>query len=102
VYTEESVWRYTPGKGQPGAQIDLLLDRQDFCISICEMKFSNTSFAIDKTYALELTQKREVFRNKTKTAKTIFLVMVTTFGTQDNSHKTGLIQNDVLLEDLFK
>lgn len=25
IYTEESVWRHVPGKGQPGAQIDLLL-----------------------------------------------------------------------------
>ncbi len=101
VYTEESAWRYVPGKGQPGAQIDLLFDRQDFCISICEMKFSNTTFTIDKAYATELTQKREVFRSKTKTPKTIFMVMVTTFGTQDNSYKTGLIQNDILLQDLF-
>lgn len=101
VYTEESAWRYVPGKGQPGAQIDLLFDRQDFCISICEMKFSNSSFTIDKAYAAELTKKREVFGNKTKTSKTIFIAMVTTFGTQDNSHKIGLIQNDITLEDLF-
>jgi predicted AAA+ superfamily ATPase len=102
VYTEESAWRYVPGKGQPGAQIDLLFDRQDFCISICEMKFSNSSFSIDKAYAAELMKKREVFVNKTKTLKTIFIVIVTTFGTQDNSYKTGLVQNDITLEDLFK
>jgi hypothetical protein len=97
VYTEESAWRYVPGKGQPGAQIDLLFDRQDFCISICEMKFSNTIFTINKAYAAEPAQKRDVFKNKTKTSKTLFLVMVTTFGTNDNSYKTGLIQNDIKL-----
>ncbi len=102
VYTEESAWRYVPGKGQPGAQIDLLFDRQDFCISICEMKFSNSIFSIDKAYAAELMKKREVFTNKTKTSKTMFIVMVTTFGTQDNSYKLGLVQNDIKLEDLFK
>lgn len=102
VYTEESAWRYVPGKGQPGAQIDLLFDRQDFCISICEMKFSNSSFTIDKAYAAELIKKREVFVNRTQTPKTIFIVMVTTFGTQDNSYKIGLVQNDIKLEDLFK
>lgn len=102
VYTEESAWRYVPGKGQQGAQIDLLFDRQDFCISICEMKFSNTTFTIDKTYAAELVQKTDVFKNKTKTRKTLFIVMVTTFGTQDNSYKVGLVQNDIRLEDLFK
>jgi hypothetical protein len=102
VYTEESAWRYVPGKGQPGAQIDLLFDRQDFCISICEMKFSNSSFSIDKAYAAELLKKREVFVNKTETPKTIFIVMITTFGTQDNSYKIGLVQNDITLDDLFK
>jgi AAA+ ATPase superfamily predicted ATPase len=102
VYTEDSAWRYVPGKGKPGAQIDLLFDRQDFCISICEMKFSNTVFAIDKAYAAELTQKREVFRSKSKTSKTIFIVIVTTFGTQNNSYKTGLVQNDITMDDLMK
>lgn len=102
VYTEESVWRYVPGNDQPGAQIDLLFDRQDFCISICEMKFSNSTFTIDKAYAIELQRKQEVFRNKTKTSKTIFMVMISTFGTTENSYKTSLIQNDIKVEALFK
>lgn len=102
VYTEESAWRYVPGKGGPGAQIDLLLDRQDFCISICEMKFSSTEFTIDKGYAVELEGKRNVFKERVKTSKTLFIVMITTFGTKDNSYKTGLVQNDVTLDDLFK
>ncbi|QEC78726.1 AAA family ATPase [Mucilaginibacter ginsenosidivorax] len=102
VYTEESAWRHVPGKKQPGAQIDLLFDRQDFCISICEIKFSNTVFTIDKAYAAELVQKCEVFKSNTKTSKTLFIVMVTTFGTQDNSYKTGLVQNDIVLQDLFR
>lgn len=102
VYTEESAWRHVPGKGNAGAQIDLLFDRQDFCISICEMKFSNSVFTIDKAYAAELTQKKDVFKSKTKTPKTLFIVMVTTFGTQDNNYKLGLVQNDIKLESLFK
>lgn len=102
VYTEESAWRYVPGKGNAGAQIDLLIDRQDFCISICEMKFSNTTFTIDKAYALELENKRNVFRENSQTKKTLFLVMITSFGTNDNAYKTSLIQNDIRLSDLFK
>ena len=41
IKTEESAWRYVPGKGQneKGAQIDLLIDRKDRSINICEMKF---------------------------------------------------------------
>ena len=101
VYTEESAWRYMPGKGEPGTQIDLLFDRRDFCISICEIKFSNTKFIIDKAYAAELARKRDVFKRKTKTLKTLFMVMITTFGTMENDYKIELIQNDIKLEALF-
>jgi len=101
VYTEASTWRYVPGKGQSGAQIDLLLDRQDSCISLCEMKFSSAPFIIDKAYAAELENKRQVFIQQTRTRKTIFIAMVTTFGVKDNVHKVGLIQNEVQLDDLF-
>jgi hypothetical protein len=102
VYTEQSAWRHVPGKGMPGAQIDLLFDRQDHCISICEMKFSTGEFLIDKACAEGLAQKRDVFKNNSKTKKTLFIVMVTTFGTQTNSYKMGLVQNDITLQDLFK
>jgi hypothetical protein len=101
VYTEESAWRYVPGKDQPGAQIDLLIDRRDQCISICEIKFSTSEFTIDKSYSTELERKLSVFKQKTKTLKTPFLVMITTFGTSTNSYKINLIQNEVMLDDLF-
>ncbi|MEZ2440925.1 ATP-binding protein [Chitinophaga sp. RCC_12] len=102
VYTEESAWRSTPEKKEKGAQIDLLLDRQDGCINVCEMKFSNATFSIDKSYATELENKLHVFKEKTGTKKTLFLTMVTTYGTKDNVYKTGIIQNEVTMEDLFK
>lgn len=100
VHTEESIWRHAPKNGK-GAQIDLLLDRADFCLSLCEMKFSTTVFTIDKGYSEELKNKVTVFTQHTKTNKTPFLVMVTTYGTKDNQYKTGLIQNEVKLNDLF-
>ncbi|WP_089814572.1 AAA family ATPase [Chitinophaga sp. YR627] len=104
VYTEESIWRYVPGKKEDatGTQIDLVLDRNDFCVSICEMKFSASEFSIDKSYAEELKNKLDIFQQKTKTKKALFLVMITTFGTKQNMYKPGLVQNDIMLEELFK
>lgn len=84
-----------------GAQVDLLLDRQDNVISICEMKFSNTEFVIDKTYAAELQNKLDVFRREGKTKKTLFLAMVTTYGIKNNVHAIGLVQHQVTMDDLF-
>ncbi|WP_225872320.1 ATPase [Pedobacter frigidisoli] len=75
VFTETSAWRHSSKDGN-GAQVDLLLDRQDNVIRICEMKFSNAEFAIDKTYAAELKNKLDIFRRERKTKKALFLAMV--------------------------
>lgn len=102
VYTEASAWRYIPKKGEAGAQVDLLLDRQDHCINVCEMKFAGGEFVIDKKYAGELDGKVKVFRHQTKTRKTIFPTMITTYGTKQNMYYTGRIVAEVVMEDLFK
>ena len=101
TYTEESVWRHVPGKGQPGAQIDLLLDRKDYCINICEMKFSTGLFTVTKKYADELIQKVTVFKTVEKPRKTIFLTMVTTYGIAKNQFSKGLIQSELTMDALF-
>jgi len=104
VLTEESSWRYHPPKGsdQSGAQIDLLLDRQDLCINVCEMKFSVDEFVISKKYAAELDNKVSVFRRETGTRKTLFPTMITTYGVRKNEYYTGRIQGEVVMKDLFE
>jgi AAA+ ATPase superfamily predicted ATPase len=100
IYTEESAWRYHPTKGK-GAQIDLLLDRKDFVINLCEMKYSESIFLIDKGYANDLENKRDVFKSQSKTNKAIFLTFVTTFGITDNDYAKRLIQNSITMDALF-
>ena len=101
IYTEESVWRFVPGKGQPGAQIDLLLDRRDYCINICEMKFSTAQFTITKKYSEELVQKKKVFVDKVKPKKTVFITMITTYGVASNNYSKGIVQNELTMDALF-
>jgi len=101
VYTESSGWRNHPQKEEKGAQIDLLIDRQDFCINICEMKFSSNEFIIEKKYADELENKVSVFKRQTKTAKTIFVTFLTTFGIKHNEYAAKFIQNDIKMDALF-
>ncbi|MBI2272259.1 MAG: AAA family ATPase [Bacteroidetes bacterium] len=98
---EESIWRHVPGKGQPGAQIDLLIDRNDHTINICEIKFSTGEFAITGKYAAELTQKQGVFVNATKTKKTVLQTMITTYGVKSNTYSTSLVQSELTMTDLF-
>lgn len=102
VQTTETPWRVAGTDYAPGAQIDLLIDRADATISLCEMKFSEGTFTIDKAYAAELRQKRDVFRRETGTRKNLFITFVTTFGTTDNAHAKELVHGSVRAEELFR
>jgi hypothetical protein len=101
IYSEFSSWRHRPGKKGEGAQIDLLIDRADHCINICEMKFSLHEFIITKPYAAELERKLKVFREQIKTRKTLFLTMITSFGVKSNGYKINLVQRELKMEALF-
>ena len=103
VETSDGPWRYKPTEESslPGVQIDLLLDRRDASINLCEMKFSQSEFTIDATYAKELRQKITVFREVTGTKKNIFLTMVTTYGITDNTWSQELHPGNLTLDALF-
>lgn len=98
IETESSSWRSTNTTN--GAQIDLLIDRRDGVINICEMKFSVGAFIIDKKYNNELLNKVTVFKSETATKKSVFLTMLTTFGLQTNAY-SGNVQNDLNMDVLF-
>jgi uncharacterized protein len=101
VNTQEASWYKKGNSEEKGTQIDLLIDRDDAIISICEMKFTNDSYVISKEYAEHLRKKITVFRANSKTKKSIFMTMITTFGLKKNEYAYELIQNEVVLEDLF-
>ena len=101
VQTGVSSWVLAGNSSEKGAQIDLLIDRADHVINICEMKYSNKKFVIDKRYAGELQAKKEVFGMRSKSNKTIFLTMITTYGVADNDYKIQMVDNEVKMEDLF-
>lgn len=101
VRTKQSSWAVAATDEHPGAQIDLLIDRNDRMISICEMKFSEKPFAIDKDYDLELRRKIGTFSDITKTNKALQLVMVTPYGLVRNMYSNA-IQVQVTAEDLFE
>lgn len=102
VLTKTSSWRCIPKNGEEGAQIDLLLDRQDKVINLCEIKFANGTFTIDKKYAEELKNKITVFVSETKTRSVIFPTIITTHGVRRNDHYRDIIQREVVMADLFK
>ena len=102
VVTNVCSWTTSPDAelGLPGAQIDLIIDRHDNTINLCEMKFSKTKYTISKKYFETLNERVEIFRQKTKTNKALHTTLVTTLGLKSNAY-SSVIQNEVVLDDLF-
>mgnify|MGYP001602909628 FL=1 len=102
VETVESAWHHRPGdRSDRGAQIDLVIDRKDATINLCEMKFSDGEFAIDRRYADDLRYKRDTFRRVTGSRKVLLLTMITTHGVLDNSHARELVDKALTMDALF-
>jgi len=100
VLTSTSTWRSKQKQG--GAEIDLIIDRRDQVINLCEMKFSITPYAISQSYAEKLMHKIQIFREETKTNKALHLTMVTTKGLKKNAHSGSLVQHDLNMDCLFE
>ncbi len=103
IATETGSWRFVPKKGslESGAQIDLLFDRDDDIITLCEIKYSQKAYSLDKGYAKKLIQKIEAFEKQTSTNKQIFLALITISGLKKTIWSEELIHNVVTLNSLF-
>ena len=101
VHTEAYEWRHASDDVYPhGVQIDLLLDRADNVVNICEMKYARGRYPLDKDALEDLEEKAEVFRAVSKTKKAIHLTMVTTNGLISNAY-ANQVQSEITLDDLF-
>ena len=104
VQMEASTWRTRSAEGQEnsdGAQIDMIIDRRDRIISLCEIKYSFHEYEIDRAYDMNLRNKIDAFRKETGTSKTLQLVMITTYGVKKNKY-SNIVSGQVVLEDLFR
>jgi hypothetical protein len=88
-------------KQQENAQIDLLIDRDDNAINICEIKFYNTEYTIDYEYVKNIQKKINTFRDSTRTKKNVFVTFITTYGLVKNEYSRQIVQNELILDHLF-
>jgi AAA+ ATPase superfamily predicted ATPase len=98
VVTYSAAWRSK--KSEPAAQVDLLIDRNDGIINLCEMKYAESEFIIDKKQDESLRNKKSAFIKETKKRKAVHITMVTTYGVKRNEY-WGNIQSEVTMNDLF-
>jgi uncharacterized protein len=102
IYSENSSWISDRTNDQGGAQIDLLIDRADNIINVCEMKFSNEPFVISKKYLAELKNKLSVFKREAKSRKALLLTLVSPYGVKQNAYSLEIVQNNLTMDCLFK
>jgi len=86
VYTQEASFLKRKDNTTTGCQIDVLIDRADNAINICEMKFYDGLYTIDAQEVRSLQQKRNVFQKSTGTRKQLFITIITTQGLYENEN----------------
>ena len=95
VLTNASVWR------GDGAQIDLVIDRNDRVVNLCEMKFSQEPYIISAEYANKLRTRTALFREASKCKKGLAVTFVTTYGVLLGKN-SGVVQSEVTMDALFE
>ena len=102
MWTNTVSWSFKGDEELPGSQIDLLIDREDKMIALCEAKFTQDAFVITKKYASQLRQREMIFKKVTKTKKSILNVLITTYPAVQNEPYLDFIDKEVNMDDLFK
>lgn len=101
IFSTCGTWQAKGNDEMNGAQIDIVINRADAVINLCEIKFSNEPFIITSDYAQKLQLKIASYKHFSKTRKSIFLTMITNNGLFENKYSKGFVQNFVELKQLF-
>ena len=94
-------WFHVPDKDVPdGAQIDLVLDRADGIVNLCEMKWCQGEYRLSKEELGKMLNRREIFKAATHTRKSVHLTMITPSGVAESPER-HFVQSELTLDDLF-
>ena len=99
--TNELMWYQKPTDEQSGVQIDLLIERKDNIVNLCEAKYVISEYRMTKKDHLDLMDKMEILRSKLNKRISIMNVLITTYGIRENEYSRDYV-NVVTLDDLFK
>jgi len=101
VVSNDCSWQIARTAEHDGAQVDLLIDRNDGVINLCEMEFASAEYEIKDDEERHARERKELFKNATGTRKAVHLTYVTAYGLKRNKH-SGVVQSEVTLDDLFR
>lgn len=88
-------------KDEKGFQIDLIIDRADHCINLCEIKFYKSELIFNSEEAQKILSKRERFREITGTKKTLLNTLISVYGAKENAAYFEAFDNQLRINDLF-
>ena len=100
VISETSAWSKKEDDTD-GVQIDLLINRNDNVINMCEIKYYSGPFKVDKEYYAKILGRQTILSEKVSSKTSIHSTLITTFGLADNEYSSAFV-NTVTLEDLFR
>lgn len=98
IRTEYYAWRSKESK--PAAQVDLVIERADMIINLCEIKYSRAPYAITAAEEEKIRNRMGDFIGETRVRQAVHLTMITTYGLKENSHSSEVV-NRVTMDDLF-
>ena len=93
-------WQFKGDEYYESAQVDMAIDRADNIVCFCEMKFCDGEFEVSEDYDMELRHKQQTFIDHSKSKKGLNMVLITTFGVQNNMYYSNF-QHTVILDELF-
>lgn len=102
VYLEHSHLAIAKSDSFTGCQIDLILDRADNVINLCEIKFRNKPLALGKEEAQNILNKRWRFEEYTKTTKQVVTTLITNWGVLENGHYREAVDNQITLAEIIQ
>lgn len=100
VITSQSSWSVKGDDDNDGTQIDMLIDRNDNVINMCEMKFYNEEFTVGKAYHSKIVHRLNVLSGMIPKRKAIHSTLITTFGLTHNEY-SGDFQQVLTIDSLF-
>lgn len=101
IISNEYSWLLKGTKNESGTQIDFIIDRNDNCINVLELKFYDTIFELTKNYSQQLSEKVQIFKEKNKVKKNVFITLLTPNGVKKNQYYLSTITNQLIIDDLF-
>lgn len=101
VSTKAGYWQSVVD-GKKEVEVDLVIDRADHCINLCEMKFYSGPFEMQKSDAMDLQRKKTLFQSRTNTRKALFTTLITSCGAVENAAYVSSVDSHISIEQLFE